>query len=92
MCRREGAECLTSALFNKFEEPFIKVSMEKGIMPNVHHKMDMASVEAMLCEAGLNTRNSRILFKHSNQFLARAFLTQRKSAMNTLQVKISLQW
>ena len=76
--KEEAAECLICAVFNKFEEPFVKVSMEKGIMPNVHRKMDMASVEAMLCEAGFNTKNSRVLFKHLNQFFGTGFFESEK--------------
>ena len=84
----EVAECLIVMLFNKFEEIFVKVAMDKGIMPNVHRKMDAARIEAMLCETGLNTKNSRILFKHLNQFFGPGFLNQRRSAVITLLVKI----
>ncbi len=42
--------------------------MDKGIVPSIHQKMDIAKIEAMICESGLNTKNSRILFKHLNQF------------------------
>jgi hypothetical protein len=76
--KEEAAECLVCAVFNEFKEPFVKVSMEKGIMPNVHCKMDTASVEAMLCEAGLNTKNSRVLFKHLNQFFGKGFFESEK--------------
>ena len=47
-------------------------------MPNVHRKMDISSVEAMLCETGLNTKNSRILFKHLNQFFGQGFFESEK--------------
>jgi len=35
--------------------------------------MDAASVEAMLCEARLNTKNSRALFKHLRLFFGQSF-------------------
>jgi hypothetical protein len=86
--KEEAAECLIVTLFNKFEEIFVKVAMDKGMMPNVHCKMDAARIEAMLCETGLNTKNSRILCKNLNQFFSPGFLNQRRSAMITLLVKI----
>jgi len=61
--KSEAAECLLRGLYQKFEESFVLVAMEKKIdLPQ--KKMDAASVEAMLCEARLNTKNARKLFKH----------------------------
>ncbi len=65
------------------------MAVEKVVMPNVQSKMDIASVEAMLSESGLNTKNSHILFKHLNQFFGKIFLNQKRSIENTMQVKIS---
>jgi hypothetical protein len=70
--KEEAAECLIVTVFNKFEEIFVKVAMDKGIMPNVHHKVDIARIEAMLCETGLNPKKLHILFKYLNQFFRRA--------------------
>jgi hypothetical protein len=69
----EAAECLIVALFNRFEETFVKVAMDKGVMPNAAFKMDIERVEAMLCDCGLNTKNSRILFQHLNKFYCHSF-------------------
>jgi hypothetical protein len=76
--KEEAAECLIVSVFNKFEETFVKVAMDKGVMPNVHRKMDAARTEAMLCKTGLNTKNSRILFKHLNQFFGPGFFESEK--------------
>jgi hypothetical protein len=54
------------------------VAMEKGVMPNLDSKMDAAIVEAMLSESGLNTKNSRVLFKHLNQFFGHSFFGSEK--------------
>jgi hypothetical protein len=42
--KEEAAECLIVSIFNKFEEIYVKVAMDKGIMPNVHCKMDAARI------------------------------------------------
>jgi hypothetical protein len=47
-------------------------------MPNAAYKMDNERVEAMLCDCGLNTKNSRILFQHLNQFFGRRFFESEK--------------
>jgi hypothetical protein len=47
--KEEAAECLVVSVFNKFEEMFAKVAMDKGVMTNVYHKMGAARIEAMLC-------------------------------------------
>jgi len=69
----EAADCLINALYQRFEESFISIAIEKGVARNPEKKMDAASVEAMLSEAQLNTKNSRVLFKHLNSFLGQSF-------------------
>jgi hypothetical protein len=63
--------------------------MDKGVMPNPSLNMDIEKVEAMLCNAGLNTKNSRILFQHLNQFFGRAFLNLRRNVVNVSKGRIS---
>jgi hypothetical protein len=81
----DAAECLIVTLFNKFEEVFVKVAMDKGVMPNPSLKMDIEKVEAMLCDAGLNTKNSRILFQHLNQFFGCSFYESEKQCREYFQ-------
>jgi hypothetical protein len=51
----EAASCLLTALFSKFEESFISVSIEKGIIEgNIPKKMDIITIEAMLQVANIN--------------------------------------
>jgi hypothetical protein len=69
----EAAECLINALYQCFQESFISIAIEKGVARNPEKKMDAASVEAMLSEARLNTKNSRVLFKHLNSFFGQSF-------------------
>jgi hypothetical protein len=78
---------LIVALFSRFEETFVKIAIDKGVMPNAAYKMDIERVEAMLCDCGLNTKNSRILFQHLNQFAV--FLNLRRNAINIFMDKIS---
>jgi hypothetical protein len=85
----EAAECLIVALFNRFEETFVKVAMDKGVMPNAAYKMDIERVEAMLCDRGRNTKNSRILFQHLNHFFGRSFFESEKKPVNIFMDKIS---
>ena len=70
----EAAECLIRSLFNRFEQPFVSIAIEKGLVNSKSHKkMDAASVEAMLSEARLNTKNSRTLFKHLRRFFGTSY-------------------
>ncbi len=57
----EAAECLIRGFYKKFEEAFATVAIQKGVTFN-KCKMNEASVEAMLCEASINTASARILF------------------------------
>jgi hypothetical protein len=66
--KEEALECFIRGVFRKFEVSFIKIAMEKSIMPDVHQNMDISSEEAMICETGLNINTSRILFKHYTNF------------------------
>ncbi len=85
-CTKEtAAECLFLELFNKFEDVFVKVAMDKGVMPNPSTKMDIEKVEAMLCDTGLNTKNSRILFQHLNQFFGHSFFESEKKRRDFFQ-------
>jgi hypothetical protein len=59
--------------------------MDKGVMPNPSLNMDIEKVEAMLCNAGLNTKNSRILFQHLNQFFGRSFFKSEKKCRECFQ-------
>ena len=69
----ETSECLIRAIHQRYEESFIAVAIQKGVAQNSEKKMDAASVEAMLSEACLNTKNSRALFKHLNHFFGQSF-------------------
>ncbi len=60
-----------------FEETFILIAIGKGVARSPEKKMDAASVEAMLSEACLNTKNSRVLLKRLNHFLGSLFLSLR---------------
>jgi hypothetical protein len=65
----DAAACLISVLFSKYEEAFVSVSMEKGLLEaSVPKKMDIVATEAMLQEANINNTNARILFRHLWQF------------------------
>jgi hypothetical protein len=79
----EVVECLLRGLFLKHEDSFITVAVEKGVGGPLK-KMDAASVEAMLCETRLNTKNSRALFKHLRLFLGNPILSLKLSGANIL--------
>ncbi|MFN9980998.1 MAG: hypothetical protein ACK53Y_13815, partial [bacterium] len=65
----DAASCLLSVLFTKYEDSFISVSMEKGVMEgSIPKKMDIVATETMLQEANINNKNARILFRHLRQF------------------------
>jgi hypothetical protein len=68
---REAAESILRVLYKKHEEAFTSVALEKGLMLDEKKKMDAVQVEAMLSEAGLCSNNSRILFRHLNNFFGK---------------------
>ncbi len=54
----EATECRIQSLHNHYEQSFVFVGMKKGVVNgNSSKKMDAASVEAMLSEVSLNTKN-----------------------------------
>jgi hypothetical protein len=71
----DAASCLLSVLFSKYEESFVSVSMEKGLVEGstMHKKMDIVATEAMLQEANINNSNARILFRHLRQFFGKSY-------------------
>jgi hypothetical protein len=68
--RREAAESMFGALHKKQEEAFTSFALEQGLIADSKKKMDAVQVESMLAEAGL-TKNTRILFRHLNQFFGK---------------------
>ena len=73
----EAAECLIWGFYKKFEESFATIAIQKGVTP-IKRKMDEATVEAMLCEASINTANARILFHHLNQFFGHSYFASEQ--------------
>ena len=73
----EAAECLIRGFYKKFEDSFATVAIQKGVTP-IKRKMDEATVEAMLCEASINTANARILFRHLNQFFGHSYFASEQ--------------
>jgi hypothetical protein len=70
----EAAECLIKVLSKKFEESFATVAIEMNVMveQEPEKKMDVASTEAMLQEANLTTKSTRILNRHLRQHFGRS--------------------
>jgi hypothetical protein len=65
----KSAECLLNILFSQFEETFVSLYMEKGLLnERKPKKMNIISTEAMLQEANINNTNARVLFRHLRQF------------------------
>jgi len=50
-------------------------------------KMDAASLEAMLSEAWLNTKNSHVLFKHLNKFFGQSFFESEMKSISSCHSK-----
>ena len=67
----EAAECLLEAIFKRYEEAFMSVAKNNGIVVPAGKKMDALQVEAMLSECRLGKESSRILFRHLKQFLGK---------------------
>ncbi len=68
----EAAKCLLEALFKKYEESFMAVATNNGVIVPVAKKIDAAQLEAMLVECRLGKDASRALFQHLRQFLGKS--------------------
>jgi len=79
----DAASCLLSVLFSKFEDSFVSVAMENGVMEgSIPKKMDIVATEAMLQEANINNTNARVLFRHLNQFFGRSYFESEQKRRN----------
>ena len=57
------------SVFSKFEESFVSVYIEKGLLEkNVEKKLDIIATEPMLRRENINNANARIAFCHLRQF------------------------
>ena len=88
-----AASCLLSVLFSKFEESFVSVCIEKGLIDgNVDKKTDIIATEAMLQEVNIKYTNARILFCHLRQFFGgRSFFESEQKRRSFLETMTSLQ-
>jgi hypothetical protein len=75
----EAAECLIKVLYKKFEESFATVAIEMNVMVEQEpgKKMDVVSTEAMLQEANLTTKSTRILSHHLRQHFGRSLFASK---------------
>ena len=77
VAKENAAECLCSAICNKYEDAFASVAENRGIASS-NQKMEASKVEAMLNEAGVNWMNARILFCHMKQFFGRSLFDSER--------------
>ncbi len=88
----DAASCLLTVLFSKFEESFVSISIEKGLIEgNMPKKMDIIAPEAMVQEANINNTNARVLFNHLRFFFGgRSYFGLNRSIIFFLEIMTSL--
>jgi hypothetical protein len=60
---QEAAESLLSGLCSKYEDAFAKVALNNDVLCSLPcKKINAVSVEAMLCDCGINATNAHTLF------------------------------
>jgi hypothetical protein len=64
-----GASWIIHYLSQCYENQFVSAAIVKGIAHDKKEVMSVPQTVAMLHDAGLNTKSSRILFRHVEQFL-----------------------
>jgi hypothetical protein len=74
----EAAACIIQYLFDNYEEEFRAVAAENNVALKSTKKMEPSKVEAMLHEAGIGKSNSRVLFRHLNQFFGTSMFALEK--------------
>jgi hypothetical protein len=60
----------------KFPENFASAAIRSGVFFN--NQMDHISVEAMLCDANINTKKARKLFTHMRMYFGRSLFYSEK--------------
>jgi hypothetical protein len=71
---QEAAESLLSGLCSKYEDAFVKVALNNDVLCGLPcKKMNAVSVEAMLCDCGINATNARTLFRHLHHFFGKSY-------------------
>ena len=71
---QDAAESLLSGLCSKYEDAFVKVALNNDVLCGLpRQKMNAVSVEAMLCDCGINATNARNLFRHLHHFFGKSY-------------------
>jgi len=71
---QEAAESLLSGICSRYEDAFLKVSLNNDVLSGLlRKKMNAVSVESMLFDCGINATNARTLFRHLNHFFGKSF-------------------
>ena len=65
-----AAEWVLHALFEKYEEQFVLITIKKGVALLEQKMMDAPTISAMLEDCIINSTNARKLFYHLSQFFS----------------------
>jgi len=75
----DAAKCILQFFFENFEEEFKEVAKKNNVLLTTGvEKIGPSQVEAMLHEAGIGKSNSRVLFRHLNQFFGKPLFASEK--------------
>ena len=77
-CNSEAAKCILQYLFDNHEEEFRAVAAENNVALRSKKKMEASKVEAMLHESHVGKADSRVLFRHLNQFFGKSMFASEK--------------
>jgi hypothetical protein len=85
----EAAACNIQYLFDNYEEEFRAVATKNNLALQDNKKMEPSKVEAMLHESGIGKSNSRVLFRHLNQFFGASMFASEKVGGSVFLVRSS---
>jgi hypothetical protein len=77
--KSNAARCILQYFFENFEEEFKEVAHTNNLLlTKGQQKMEPSQVEAMLHESKISKSNSRVLFRHLNQFFGKSLFASEK--------------
>jgi hypothetical protein len=75
----DAVKCILQFCFDNFEDEFKEIAKNNSVLlTDGEKKMEPSKVEAMLHESKIGKANSRVLFRHLNQFLGKSLFASEK--------------
>jgi hypothetical protein len=77
--KSDAVKCILQFCFDNFEDEFKEIALNNDVLVTKGaEKMEPSKVEAMLHESKIGRSNSRVLFRHLNQFFGKSLFASEK--------------